>query len=101
VYYDCIPPGKEFAIMSTRSVRLDDEAEAALAEIVEQTGVSISTAIKRGLIGYRETVRRTDRVPAEFFANYDFGPGGYCAGPARDSSRLLKARLQNRRPRRT
>ncbi len=31
--------------MSTRSVRLDDEAEFALEDIVKRTGMSISDAI--------------------------------------------------------
>jgi len=40
--------------MGTRSVRLDEEAENALEEIVNCTGMSISDAIKQGLVAYRE-----------------------------------------------
>lgn len=35
--------------MATRTVRLDDEAEAALQQIRDATGLPISEALKRGL----------------------------------------------------
>ncbi len=56
--------------MGIRSVRLDDEAESALAEIMERTGVSISEAIKTGLIERRDSARKTSaKSPSVFFAS--------------------------------
>ncbi len=81
--------------MSTRSVRLDDEAEFALKDIVSRTGMSISDAIKQGLISYREISMRTAiRRPSDFFNQYDPGEGGYTIGAARDSKSLLKNKIK-------
>lgn len=81
--------------MGTRSVRLDDEAESALAEIIGRTGSSISEAIKQGLIEYRDKTRQiAATTPASFFEQFDLGEGGYIAGNARDAKKLLKKRLK-------
>jgi hypothetical protein len=83
--------------VATRSVRLDEEAEDALADIRRQSGQSISSAIKLSLISYRESAREAQgRRPSDFFAAYDLGMGGYALGPARDSKRLLKDKLSKR-----
>ncbi|MCP5207426.1 MAG: ribbon-helix-helix protein, CopG family [Hahellaceae bacterium] len=84
--------------MSTRSVRLDEEAESALAEIIGRTGLSISEAIKKGLIEYRNEARNIAlKSPASFFEQFDLGEGGYAIAPARNSSRAIKEKLQARR----
>lgn len=81
--------------MSTRSVRLDDEAELALADIVKRTGMSISDAIKQGLVSYREiAMNNTLKRPADFFTQFDFGEGGYTIGAARDSKSLLNNKIK-------
>ena len=51
--------------MATRTVRLDDEAEAALREIRDATGLPISEALKRGLrsFGDRVTTQWIKREP--------------------------------------
>ena len=50
--------------MATRTVRLDEEAERALKEVREATGLPISEALKRGLRSLREQVRQTaSRTP--------------------------------------
>lgn len=83
--------------MSTRSVRLDDEAEKALSEIVDRTGLSISDAIKQGLIVYREkSLADAVRKPADFFREFDKGAGGYAIGPARQAKTLVRQKLRNR-----
>lgn len=83
--------------MSTRSVRLDDEAEVALEDIVKRTGMSISDAIKQGLVSYREVAMRTAlKRPADFFAQFDLGEGGYTLGTARESKSLLKNKIKDR-----
>jgi len=84
--------------VSTRSVRLDDEAEKALSEIVGRTGLSISDAIKQGLIVYREkSLESTARKPADFFNEFDLGEGGYSIGSARQAKTLVKQKLHARR----
>jgi hypothetical protein len=42
--------------MGTRAARLDDETERVLAEIVMATGLSISAAMKKGLLVLRKEV---------------------------------------------
>jgi hypothetical protein len=84
--------------MGTRSVRLDDEAERALGDIIDRTGLSISDAIKQGLIEYRRrALAAASRKPADFFREFDLGEGGYAIGSARDSKALLKRKLGERR----
>lgn len=85
--------------MTTRSVRLDDEAEQALSEIKNALGLSISDAIKKSLLAYRDVAQETPVGPAAFFADYDFGPGGYGIGPAAEASKSVKRKLVARHTR--
>ena len=49
--------------MGIRTVRLDQEAEKALAEIVTATGLSVSAAVKKGLLALRnDSVREIGRA---------------------------------------
>jgi antitoxin component of RelBE/YafQ-DinJ toxin-antitoxin module len=87
--------------MGTRSVRLDDEAESALAEIVGKTGVTISEAIKCGLIEYRNKARKISaKSPFEFFTHFDLGEGGYTKAPAREAGKSIKAKLKEKQKQR-
>jgi len=86
--------------MSARSVRLDDEAENALDDIIKRTGLSIDDAIKQGLVSYREVLLNTaSKKPSDFFNNFDLGQGGDALITGRDSNQLIskkklsKARL--------
>ena len=65
--------------MATRTVRLDDEAEAALARIREATGLETSEVLKRVLCKLvRERVdRKSNRTPYDVYRQLDRGPGGY------------------------
>ena len=84
-------------MMSTRSVRLDNEAELALDYIVKRTGMSISDAIKQGLISYREVAMQTTvKHPSDFFCTFDLGEGGDALTTARDSKSKLKMRVKER-----
>lgn len=64
--------------MSTRSVRLDEEAESALAEIIGRTGLSISEAIKKGLIEYRNEARNIALKSPASFSNNSISEKGLC-----------------------
>jgi hypothetical protein len=77
---------------------LDEEAESALAEIIDRTGLSISEVIKYGLIEYRESSRhRSTKSPADFFETFDLGEGGYTIAPARQAKEAIKTKLKNKR----
>lgn len=81
--------------MSTRSVQLDDEAEFVLEDIIKRTGMSISDAIKQGLISYHEiAITNARKRPAEFFTHFELGEGGYTIGAARTGKLLLKNKIK-------
>jgi hypothetical protein len=63
--------------VATRTVRLDDEAEAALQEVREATGLPISEALKQGLRTLQAQVKeRSARSPYDVYRSLDIGPGG-------------------------
>jgi hypothetical protein len=63
--------------MATRTVRLDDEAEAALQEIRDATGLPISEALKQGLRTLQAQVKeRATKSPFDVYQAIDIGPGG-------------------------
>ena len=72
--------------MAMRTVRLDREAEEALAEVREATGLPISEALKRGLRALRENVRQeVKRSPYDIYTELDLGAGGYAIRPSTQS----------------
>ena len=77
--------------MATRTVRLDDEGERALAEVQRATGLSVSAALKRGLLLAREAERaRLATRPADVYRTIDLGPGGYARAPARRAKQAIR-----------
>ena len=83
--------------MATRTVRLDDEAEAALQQIRDATGLPISEALKRGLRTLRERVRNeAGRTPYEIYRQLDLGPGGYATVPSTDVRRGVQKALRKK-----
>ena len=67
-------------------MRLDDEAEAALRQIREATGLPISEALKRGLRSLNQQVRDASRQrPYDIYAQLDLGPGGYAIAPSTET----------------
>lgn len=83
--------------MAIRTVRLDDEAEAALREIREATGVPISEALKQGLRSLRQQVRDASRhQPYEIYDRLDLGPGGYAIAPSTETRRGVVAALRKK-----
>jgi hypothetical protein len=80
--------------MATRTVRLDDDTEAALRQICEITGLPISEALKRGLKSLREHVaEETTRAPWDIYRELDLGPGGYAIAPSTETRRGVKRAL--------
>ena len=83
--------------MGTRTVRLDDEAEAALDEIVRGTGLSISGALKQGLITLRENLaEQAHQFPYDIYATLDLGPGGYAIAPSTDTRRGVQEAIRRK-----
>jgi len=86
--------------MATRTVRLDEESERALAEIRRHTGMQVSTALKQGLLSVRDGLRAAHRGnPYEIYARIELGPGGYACAPARQAKKYIKTMLEARRQR--
>ena len=83
--------------MATRTVRLDDEAEAALQEIREATGLPISEALKQGLRSLRHRiVQDAERTPYDVYQQLDLGQGGYAIAPSTDSRRGVTEALRRK-----
>lgn len=84
----------------TRSVRLDREAERALAEIQRLTGASISDALKRGLLAAERELRSAVMMrPYDIYKTLDIGPGGYSYVPSSPRKRRV-AEIVRRKHRR-
>ena len=76
--------------MGSRTVRLDDEAEEALLEIRRATGMTISQALKKGLLSLRGTIAEGRKLtPWEIYEKIDLGPGGYNTPPKRRLKRIV------------
>ena len=83
--------------MATRTVRLDVESERALEEVRRLTGLSVSGALKRGLLAAREAVLDERRAaPYEVYCAIDLGPGGHARVPARRAKQGLRAVLRSK-----
>ena len=84
-----------------RTVRLDAEAEKALAYLVRTTGLSISGALKQGLLVLRtQLARQASQAPYDIYAELDLGPGGYAVAPSTETRRgvqeVVKRKLGRR-----
>ena len=68
--------------MSTRTVRLDDEAERTLAALQKATGLSISGVLKRGLHAYASIVDKDAPVtPYEVYRRLKIEASGKSVSP--------------------
>ena len=83
--------------MSTRTVRLDDEAEKTLAKLTRITGLSISEVLKRGLMVYEDKALQESRQkPYDIFHRLDLGDGGYAVAPAREAKSAVKEAIKKK-----
>jgi hypothetical protein len=83
--------------MATRTVRLDEEAEAALQQIREVTGLPISEALKEGLRSLKQrVVRDAGRTPYDIYQQLDLGPGGYAIAPSTQTGRGVAIALRKK-----
>lgn len=80
--------------MSVRTVRFDDEAEQALAHIVESTGLSMADALKQGLFALRmQLAHQAPRRPYDIYTALDLGPGGDAVAPSTETRRGVREAL--------
>lgn len=85
-----IPMSRPQPASRTRSVRLDREAERALAEIRRATGASISEALKRGLLAAERELRGGTFVrPWDIYKTLDIGSGDDAVPPANPLKRRV------------
>ncbi len=83
--------------MGIRSVRLDEETEKALEQIRKVTGLSVSAAMKKGVLVLRnEVAREAQRVPYDVYEELDLGPGGYARAPATQTRRGVQAAIRQK-----
>ncbi len=77
--------------MGTKSVRLDEEAEQALEQILQATGLSVSGALKQGLLALRSRLeQQSAHTPYEIYAQIDLGPGDYAIAPSTEVGRGVR-----------
>lgn len=69
--------------MASRTVRLDEDTEEVLEQLVQGTGLSISAVFKQGLLALRDRLAEQPKRPAfEIYEELDLGPGGYSVAPS-------------------
>jgi hypothetical protein len=63
--------------MGSRTVRLDEDTERILEDLVRDTGLSISGVFKRGLLAlHSQQAQEPRRTAYEIYEELDLGPGG-------------------------
>ena len=83
--------------MGIRTVRLDEDTEKVLTQIVTVTGLSVSAAMKKGLLVLRnDVVAQARRVPYDVYKELDLGPGGYAVAPATQTRRGVRAAIRRK-----
>jgi hypothetical protein len=83
--------------MGVRTVRLDDETEKVLRDVVRRTGWSVLTTLKRGLMVLRDQVTEQARVTLfDLYRKLDLGPGGYALAPSTETRRGVVAALRRK-----
>jgi len=83
--------------VATRTVRLDDDSEEILNELVQGTGLSESAVVKRGLFALRDRlVQKPDRSAWEIYQALDLGPGGYAIAPSTDTRRGVQEAIRRK-----
>jgi hypothetical protein len=82
--------------MAVRTVRLDEETEKILAQIVSATGLSVSAAVKKGLRALAGEVRTSGPIPYDIYKDLDLGPGGYAIARASDVRRGVRTAIRRK-----
>jgi hypothetical protein len=85
--------------MGTRSVRLDEESERLLRFIAASRGISVSAALKQGLLALQEQQHeKTGKATTayEIYSKLDLGPGGYAIGRSDEVRTTVRSVLRKK-----
>ena len=84
--------------MALRTVRLDEDSEKILKELMMETGKSISAVLKEGLLALldRQTSMAPRRTAWEIYEELDLGPGGYAIAPSTEVRRGVREALRRK-----
>jgi len=83
--------------MALRTVRLDEDTEEILEQLVSSTGLSISAVFKQGLMALRERLSgEGSRSAYEIYEELDLGPGGYAIAPSTETRRGVREAIRRK-----
>jgi len=83
--------------MASRTVRLDEDTEEVLEQLVKGTGLSISAVFKRGLLALRNQLpAQPQRKPYEIYKELDLGPGGYGTASSAEAKRGVREAIRRK-----
>lgn len=86
--------------MSTRTVRLDAEAEKTLLRLRNMTALSISEILKQGLSAFeKQAMEQAHRKPYDIYRELDLSEGGYAIAPAREAKSAIADAIRRKHPR--
>ena len=72
--------------MASRTVRLDDDTEKVLDQLVKRTGLSISAVFKEGILALRDRMAaKPKRRAYDIYRELDLGSGGYASAPSTET----------------
>ncbi|HEX3131493.1 MAG TPA: hypothetical protein VH394_29420 [Thermoanaerobaculia bacterium] len=83
--------------MATRIMKLDDETEKILDQLVRATGLSVSAVLMQGLLTLRERMEGPSHLSAwDLYRDLDLGPGGYSIASSTTSRRGVQEALRRK-----
>ena len=83
--------------MALRTVRLDEDTEKILEQLVEGTGQSISAVLKQGLLALRDRLtEQPEKTAYDIYQELDLGPGGYAIAPSTETRRGVQEALRRK-----
>ena len=84
--------------MGTRTVRLDDESERILAEVRKAKKLTVSAALKEGLVALSDSLASDEpaQTPYSIYRTIDLGGGGRSRTAARNAKSTIQAILRRK-----
>ncbi len=83
--------------MASRTVRLDEDTEEVLEQLVRGTGLSISAVFKQGLLALRDRLAEQPKRSAfEIYEELDLGAGGYSIAPSTETRRGVQDAIRRK-----
>jgi hypothetical protein len=84
--------------MATRTVRLDGDAERLLEEVRRAKGLSVSAALKHGLLALRDSLAAEGPAPTPYvvYRSIDLGSGGDARATARSAKAAIREVLKRK-----